>query len=251
MQCCTCSKWVHSRCSLLSICRFKTLGSSHSWSCPSCFVPALTSGDPTPTNTVSSSSESFCLFTFSLLPGPSGSPSANGALPLHPRPQTSYPPFTHFMSYPSAPSLSPPVSGYFFISPSSFPPPLTPSGFFNGMLEVPILGAVNYYNLSCHILLTLSVSRNLTLTYLPLSGSLNSLRFDRIHSRSGVFFPDVSHAGGDVIIFVRQGLFSKVCTFSVSSLDPYSDYVGDQHLIKQLLFVLFPCLCSPYSVFDG
>ena len=35
VQCCTCSKWVHLRCSLLSLSKFRTLSSSHSWSCPS------------------------------------------------------------------------------------------------------------------------------------------------------------------------------------------------------------------------
>ena len=34
VQSCTCSKWVHLRCSLLSLCKFRTLGSSHSWNCP-------------------------------------------------------------------------------------------------------------------------------------------------------------------------------------------------------------------------
>ena len=35
------------------------------------------------------------------------------------------------------------------------------------------------------------------------------------------------HASGSVVIFVRQGLsFSKLSTTSLSSLDPYSDYVG-------------------------
>ena len=33
MQCCTCSKWVHLKYSLLALSRFKTLDSSHSWSC--------------------------------------------------------------------------------------------------------------------------------------------------------------------------------------------------------------------------
>ena len=36
VQCCTCSKWVHLRCSLLYFFRFKTLGSSHSQSRFSC-----------------------------------------------------------------------------------------------------------------------------------------------------------------------------------------------------------------------
>ena len=34
--CCTCSKWVHLRCSQLSLSKFRALGSSHSWSCLSC-----------------------------------------------------------------------------------------------------------------------------------------------------------------------------------------------------------------------
>ena len=34
VQCCTCFKWVHLRCSLLSFSNFRTLGSSHSWSFP-------------------------------------------------------------------------------------------------------------------------------------------------------------------------------------------------------------------------
>ena len=41
VQCCTCSNWVHLKCSLLSFSRFGTLGSSHSWSCPPCCVPVF------------------------------------------------------------------------------------------------------------------------------------------------------------------------------------------------------------------
>ena len=36
VQCCTCSKWVHLRCSQLSLSKFIALGSSHSWSCLPC-----------------------------------------------------------------------------------------------------------------------------------------------------------------------------------------------------------------------
>ena len=48
VQCCTCSKWVHLRCSQLSLSKFRALGSSHSWSCPpSCntVIPSLDSSD--------------------------------------------------------------------------------------------------------------------------------------------------------------------------------------------------------------
>ena len=34
VQCCTCSKWVHLRCSQLSLSKFSPLGSYHSWSFP-------------------------------------------------------------------------------------------------------------------------------------------------------------------------------------------------------------------------
>ena len=34
VQCCTCSKWVHLRCSQLSLPKFRALGSSHSWTWP-------------------------------------------------------------------------------------------------------------------------------------------------------------------------------------------------------------------------
>ena len=52
----------------------------------------------------------------------------------------------------------------------------------------------------------------------------SALHSDRTHSRSGILSPDATHASGDVIIFVRQGLsFSELSTSSLSSLDPYSD----------------------------
>ena len=78
------------------------------------------------------------------------------------------------------------------------------------------------------ISLTLFVSRNLILTYLSLSGSLDSLLCDLIAPTSSLVFfsTDFIHASS-VIIFVRQGLsFSEFFTSSLSSLDPYSGYVG-------------------------
>ena len=105
-------------------------------------------------------------------------------------------------------------------------PPLTLSGFFNGMLEVFEPGALNYLTFFRPILLTLSASRNPILTPLPLS-LFSALRFDRTHSRSGILSPDATHASDGVIIFVGQGLsFSEISTSSLSSYDPYSDYVG-------------------------
>ena len=55
----------------------------------------------------------------------------------------------------------------------------------------------------------------------------SALRADRTHFRSGILSRDATHASGGVIIFVRQGLsFSELSTSSLSSLDPYSDYIG-------------------------
>ena len=55
----------------------------------------------------------------------------------------------------------------------------------------------------------------------------SALQSNRTHSRSGILPPDATHASGGVFIFVRQGLsFSKLSTSSLSSFDPYSDYVG-------------------------
>ena len=54
----------------------------------------------------------------------------------------------------------------------------------------------------------------------------SALRYDRTHSRSGIFSPDAADASSGVVIFVRQGLsFSELSTSSLSSLDPYSGYV--------------------------
>ena len=100
VQYCTCSKWVHLRCSLLSLSKFRTLGSSHSSSCPLCCVPAfntLTSSTVIATvtpycNTMTSPSDSSDQYTLTVL---SGTPSTNAALLLHPRLQTSYPRFAN------------------------------------------------------------------------------------------------------------------------------------------------------------
>ena len=53
--------------------------------------------------------------------------------------------------------------------------PLTLSRFFNGMLEVSVPGALNYFTFSHPILSTLSASRNPILTPLPLTRFLDSL----------------------------------------------------------------------------
>ena len=72
------------------------------------------------------------------------------------------------------------------------------------------------------------------------------LRSDRTHSRSGILSSDASHASGGVAIFVRQGLsFSELSTTSLSSLDPYSDYVGVNISLNKFSSVSFPNVYAP------
>ena len=124
-------------------------------------------------------------------------------------------PLHHLPLAPGCPS-APPASS----------PTLTPSGFFNGMLEVFEQGALNYSTLFCPILSTSSASRNPFLNHLPLF-RFSALCSDRTHSRSDILSRDTTHASGGVVIFVRQGLsFSKLSISSFSLLYPYSDYVG-------------------------
>ena len=109
VQCCACCKWVHLRCSQLSLSNFRALGSSHSWSCPPCrnsVTPPSSDSSGTYTSTVES-----------------GPPSANAALLPHPRLQTFYPSSSHLIS--PSPALSPPslAPGYTSAPPASSPPP--------------------------------------------------------------------------------------------------------------------------------
>ena len=170
VQCCACFKWVHLRCSQLSLSNFRALGSSHSWSCPLCRNTVTPPSSDTYTSTVES-----------------GPPSANAALSPHPRLQTSYTPsaILYILPLPShhRPSflaillhLLPPL------------PPLTLSGFFNGMLEVFEPGALNYFTFFHPILSILSAFRNPISTHLPLSGFLDSLLCALIAPTPGLAF---------------------------------------------------------------
>ena len=108
VQCCTCSKWVHLRCSQLSLSKCRAFGSSHSWSCLSC------------RNTVTPSSDSSDTYTATVESGP---PSTDAALSPHRRLQTSYPPFAHCISPSSAPSPPSLAPGCPSTPPASSPPP--------------------------------------------------------------------------------------------------------------------------------
>ena len=78
----------------------------------------------------------------------------------------------------------------------------------------------------------------------------SALQSDGTQSRSGILSTDVTDASGGVIIFVRQDLsFSELSTSSLSSLDPYSDYVkvnislNDSSSLS-FLKVYAPSICS-------
>ena len=74
----------------------------------------------------------------------------------------------------------------------------------------------------------------------------SALRSDCTHSRSGILSPDTTNASGDVLIFVRQGLsFSELSTSSLSSLDPYSDYVGVNISLNNSSLVSFLNVYAP------
>ena len=69
----------------------------------------------------------------------------------------------------------------------------------------------------------------------------SALRSDHTHLRSGILSRDTTHARGGVAIFVKQRLsFSELSTSSLSSLDPYSDYVGVNISLNNSSSLSFP-----------
>ena len=115
VQCCTCSNWVHLKCSPLSFSRFGTLGSSHSWSCSSCCVSVFFWRS----HTYQHCDSVLGLIQLVYLHCSIWPPSVNAALTPHPRLQTSYPFSAHFVSSPSAPSPPPHAPGCFSLPPAS------------------------------------------------------------------------------------------------------------------------------------
>ena len=166
VQCCTCSKWVHLRCSQLSLSKFRALGSSHSWSCP----PLR--------NTVTLSSNSSDMYTSTVQSGPP-------LLMLHSRPTLVFkPPIPHL------PIL-------YFLSLPLHHRPLIMAVLLRLLLPPPpdslrVLqwnaGGLHYFTFFRPILLTLSASRNPILTPLPLSRFLYSLLCVLIAPTPGLAF---------------------------------------------------------------
>ena len=167
------------KCSLLSFFRFRTLGSSHSWSFLPCCVPDFFVHF-TPTSTVISFSDSSSLYTSTAQSGPSGPL----LLMQHLHPTFAFKPLIFFrpLCIFSLCTLTTSSCSYLLLFIFCFLflpfPSLNSSGFFNKMLGFSKPAALNCYTLFCLIPLTSFVSRNLTLIYLFFSGSLGFLLCD-------------------------------------------------------------------------
>ena len=210
VQCCTCSIWVHLRCSQLSLSKFRALDSCHSWSCQHC------------RNTVTFSLDSSVMYNST---AQSGHPSANAALPPHPvsKPLIPVDPFCIFSLCPHHRPLLMAVFLRFF-------PPLPPDSLKILQSNTAGLRARStelLHFLSSHPVDLICIQEsNLNPSSSFRIPGFSALRSDLTHSRSGILSPDATHVSGCVIIFVRQGLsFSELSTSSLSSIDPYSDYV--------------------------
>ena len=226
VQCCTCSNRVHLQCSLLSFSRVRTLGSSHSWRFSPCCVPAFFE-DPTPTSTVTSFSEFSSWYTSTAQSGP----SVPLLLMQHSHPILA---FKRLIVFPPTLYLLP-------LHPHHHLMLLAVSLHFLLLLPLPDSFRALQWNaegvrarsteflhfISSHLVDLICIKKfNLNLSSSFLIPVFSALQSDRTHFRSGIFSTDVTDASGGVIIFVRQGLsFSELSTSSLTSLDPYSDYV--------------------------
>ena len=154
--------------------------------------------------------------------------SANAALPPQPCFQTSYPPLAHFVSPPSAPSPPSLAPGCPSMPPASSPPPdsLRVLQWNAEGLRARRTQLLHFLSSHSVDLICIQEPNHNSSSSFRIPG-FSALRSDRTHSRSGILTPDTTHASCGVIIFVSQGLsFSELSTSSVSSLDPYSYYVG-------------------------
>ena len=114
------------------------------------------------------------------------------------------------------------------------------------MLEVFEPETLNYFTFSCPILSTLSTFRNPILTDLPLSGFLDSLLCALIAPTPGLAFSPLILLTLAAASSFSSGLsFSELSTASLSSLDPYSDYVGINISLNNSSSLSFLNVCAP------
>ena len=172
--------------------------------------------------TVTPSSDSSDMYTSSVQSSPA---SANAALSPHLHLQTSYPhlPILHLLPMPL---FHRPLLLAFLLRLHSPPGSLRVLQWNAGGLRARSTKLLHF--LSSHPVDIICIQESNLNSSSPFRiPGFSALRSDRTHSRSGILSSDTTHASGDVVIFVRQGLsFSELSTSSLSSLDPYSDYVG-------------------------
>ena len=179
------------------------------------------------------------------------SPSSDSAtLPPHPRLQTSYPPSSHSVTSLSAPSPSSLAPGCPSMPPASSPPDSLKILQWNaGGLQARNTELLHFLlshpaDLICIQEFNLNSSSSFQIP------GFSALCSDHTHSRSDILSPDAIHASSSVIIFVRQGLsFSELSTSFLSSLNPYSEYVGvdispNNSSLLSFLNVYAPPICS-------
>ena len=178
--------------------------------------------------------------------------STDAALLPNPRLQNSYPPSAHSTFPFSAPSSSSLVPGRPSTPPASSPPPdsLSVLQWNAGGLRARSTELLHF--LSSHPVDFICIQEsNLNSSSSFQIPGFSALCSDRAYCRFGILSPDATHASGDVVTFVRQGLsFSEISTSSLSSLDPYSDYVGvnislNNFSSKSLLNVYAPLFAPP------
>ena len=169
-------------------------------------------------NTVTSSSDSSDLYTSIVQ---SGHPSANAALPPHPRLQTFYPSSAHFVSSLSAPSPPPLASDWPSTSPVFSPPDSLRVLQWNAGVVRTRSTALLHFLLPHPVDLICIQESNLNSSSPFRIPGFSALRSDCTHSRSGILSLDATHASGGVVIFVRQGLsFSELSTSFLFALSP-------------------------------
>ena len=206
MKCCTCSKRVYLKCSLLSFSKFRTLGSSHFWS----FCPA-SSGD----NIMTSSMDSSSLYISTAQSGLSG-PSANAVLPSSPLDLLSS--FRQLCIFFLCTLTSALCSWLSSISAVSSSPTysLRVLQWNAGGLRARSTELLHFISSRPVDLICIQKSNLNSSSSFQIPG-LSVLRSDRTHSRSGISSPDATYTSGGVIIFVQQRLsFSKLFTASFS-----------------------------------
>ena len=204
---------------LLSFCRFRTLGSSHFCSCPPCFF-----GDSTPTSTVTSSSDSSSWYTFTAQSGPLLlMQHSNSTLSF--KPLILFPPTLYLLPlHPHHRLMLLAVSLYAQLS-LPLHNSLRVLQWNAGGLQARSTKLL-HFNSSHPVDLIYIQESNLNSSSSFQIPGFSALRSDRTHSRSGIFSTDVADASAGVIIFVKQSLFfSELSTSSFSLLGPYSNYV--------------------------